>query len=184
MKEKKEKVNKNPYVRPEFHLPADFPLCTNNSILIRERMNDEVKTEGGIIIPAKTITGEPGETKTNQGTVVAMGPLVDVKIPCLEDDPRGTFETVQGKKCFYRNLEVGDNVIFNGYADISIPHKGFNYIRASALDVYYVYPEDFLISVRQEKIDRRRAAVELKIADQGGRDSDVAFGLKKDTSVN
>ncbi len=184
MKDKKEVKPKAEAV--DLNIPADFPLCTNNSILILESSATETVTEMNIILPAAVTTGKPGETRTCNGTIVGMGPLVDVKVPCPENDPRGMITEIQGKKNWYRNVELGDNIIFNGYADCAIPFKGRNYIRASADDIFYVYPDKSMIWYRGEKIDRRRAAVALKESEIAGKGSGEAVGMKavKDDTAN
>lgn len=85
-----------------------------NKILVERHEESEVRSPGGLILPAST--REP----LNQGDVVAVGKGV------LKAD--GTREPV--------DVEVGDVVLFGPYAGTEISVEGAKYLLMSASDVF------------------------------------------------
>ena len=110
-------------------IPADFPLPTNKTIWVLEEKVHERKTKAGLIIPDSVATGAPEEGAKGIGVVYAVGPLVDVKIPCfIETLPKINKES-------YRNIAIGDRVMFNIYATKGVSHDGYFYIMLHEISI-------------------------------------------------
>lgn len=132
----------------EFEIPEGFPQAFGNTVIIYPgKIESEMeKTETGILLPDYT-TGAQGEAIAGFGWVMGVGPDVT--------------KTVIDKDGNVRNIQPGDYVQFNHYADKGVKFKARFYLVMHEIELYVYFP-DKVIPGFVATPDRRRAAVELK----------------------
>lgn len=166
-------------MKNEISIPENFPLPTNKSVWVLEEQAHETKTKSGIIIPEMQATGDNAEGTKGVGVIYAVGPLVDVQVACaivgILPMVENSMEKITMKEG-YRNIRPGDKVMYNLYANRGISIDGFYYIMMHESDIYSVMPDEDMIVMRKQRIDRRRAAVQLKKSDAGASGSEEIIG--------
>lgn len=143
-------------MKSKLEIPANFPLPLNKSVWVLEQKAHESKTAGGIIIPESVRTGAEQDGATSVGIVYAIGPLVDITY------------IKNGKKTI---LKEGDKVMYNLYENRGISVGGYFYIQMHESSLQSVLPDEEVLIIKGEKIDRRRAAVAKKKSEIAGKGS-------------
>jgi chaperonin GroES len=111
--------------QPKDRHSLDFPIALGSTAICAP-FQEDVKTASGIIIP------ETAESAVNHAIVMAVG------AECKRE-----FLDFNGQQ---RKLQVGDKVIHNTYANLTIIHKQHSYLVLNELDIYAVIPDGSVVT--------------------------------------
>ena len=143
-------------MKKKLEISANFPLPLNKSVWVLEERAHESKTAGGIIIPESVRTGAETDGAVGVGIVYAVGPLVDISY--LKDGKPTT-------------IKPGDKVMYNIFENRGISVGGYFYIQMHESSLQSVLPDEEVLVLKGEKVDRRRAAVAKKQSEVAGKGS-------------
>lgn len=115
-------------------ISPDFPIALGKSVICLSKA-EEQKTASGLIIP------ETAEQLTNTAVVMSVGTL------------DREFVDTNGVK---RTLQVGDRIIHNTYANLTITYKTVTYLVLSEIDIYGVIPDEAIMGNKNIISDRRK----------------------------
>lgn len=152
-----------PTEAPKFTVPLGLPKPFGQRVLIKEIQQDEMKTEGGIIIP-----GAKQLQDCAIGIVMSKGSKVDAEIA------------------------IGDRVAFHKMANMAIYHKGVAYLHMADYELYCSYGDNTHFTpkvadteeLRREKrqeFTKNNKAISDEAIDKLDNESDM--GKKKTTII-
>ena len=130
------------------NLPNDFPQPTRDGVVVLEHQ-EEQRTESGLIIATGDSTEDNEKKPMKVGYVCEIGPKVTTAVY----DPETQEERI---------IQPGDRVGVNHYVNSGFYHKGDEFLFCSEMDVLTIFPSKDTILTMGERLDRRRAAVELR----------------------
>lgn len=123
-----------------------FPIPGGNSILLLKD-TDEKKTKSGIILTDVSADINKGVEHKFTGIVVAVG----------HDCKRMFYDPLD--RLVGRTLVVGDRVIYNSYANMTIIHEGVSYLIMGDIDAYCLLPSAETITTSQEQKKGQRGNI-------------------------
>lgn len=132
----------------------DFPIPGGNSILVLKE-TEEKKTKAGIILTDLNPDVNQGVQHKFTGIVMAVGCDCKRKFRKPSDE---SIQSIDGNFPKYIDsiLEVGDRIIYNSYANMTINHEGQAYLLMQDIDAYCLLPskETLTSSMAQKKGQR------------------------------